>query len=96
MEFDLGISSFNTTIAQVVHQLPATGVQIEPLDTFLQPVFIVRNIASNTAGTIRYAATQVDPSSACHWLWPRGAYHISGIAGWYLHHDLGRDRSLQH
>lgn len=59
---DLTISFFNTTIAQVLDQLPASGVQIEPLDALLQPDFPVRNIADNTAGTIRYAASQIDPS----------------------------------
>lgn len=59
---DLRISFFDTTIAQVVDQLPAMGVQIQPLNTFLQPDFTVRNSADNMAGTIRYATTQSFPS----------------------------------
>jgi hypothetical protein len=60
---DLRISSFDTTIAQVVDQAPAAGVQIAPLTTFLQPDFVVRNSADNTAGTMRFAATEVAPSA---------------------------------
>ena len=37
-------------------------MQIQPLNTFLQPDFVVRNTADNTAGTIRYAATQAFPN----------------------------------
>jgi hypothetical protein len=59
---DLRVSFFDTTIAQVVDQLPATGVQNQPLDTFLQPDFVVRNTVDNTAGTMRYAATQLSPN----------------------------------
>ncbi len=60
---DLQISYFNTTIAQVVDQVPATtSIQIEPLSDFLQPDFIVRRVADNMAGTIHYAATQTDPT----------------------------------
>ncbi|MCB0200331.1 MAG: hypothetical protein KDI03_09705, partial [Anaerolineae bacterium] len=59
---DLRISFFDTTIAQVVDQSPATGVQNQPLNTFLQPDFVVRNSADNTAGTMRYAANQIAPN----------------------------------
>jgi hypothetical protein len=38
------------------------GVQIEVLSGFLKPDFVVRKIADNTAGTIWYAATQVNPT----------------------------------
>lgn len=58
---DLRISFFDTSIAQVVDKGSATGVQMEPLNTFLQPDFMVRNEADNTAGTMRYAVTQVRP-----------------------------------
>ena len=54
---------FDTTKVQVVDaDAAATGVQIEPLDTFLSPDFVVRKVADNDAGTIWYAATQVNPS----------------------------------
>ena len=55
--------SFDTTKMQVIDTNPdATGIQIEPLDTFLSPDFVVRQIADNTEGTIWYAVTQVNPS----------------------------------
>lgn len=54
---------FDPTKIQVVDaDSNATGVQIEPLDTFLSPDFVVRKVADNVAGTIWYAATQVNPS----------------------------------
>lgn len=59
---DLRVSFFDTTIAQVVDQLPAPGVQIQPLSSFLSPDFVVRNVVDNTAGTIRYANTQINPA----------------------------------
>ncbi len=47
-----------------------SGVQIQPLSIFLNPDFVVRNSACNvvdsacpTAGIVRYAVTQVNPSA---------------------------------
>jgi hypothetical protein len=52
--------SFDTTIAQLVDADPAAGgTQIKPLNTFLSPDFVVKNVVDNTAGTIWYAASQV-------------------------------------
>jgi hypothetical protein len=53
--------SFNTTIAQVVDAEPPAenGIQIKPMDTFLKPDFVVKNVVDNTLGSIWYAATQV-------------------------------------
>lgn len=59
---DLRISFFDTTIAQVVDQAPAAGVQNQPLYTFMQPDFIVRNSADNALGTMRFAANQIAPN----------------------------------
>jgi hypothetical protein len=59
---DIRVSFFDTTIAQVLDQLPAPGVQIQPLYTFLQPDFPASNTVNNTTGTIRYAVTQVFPN----------------------------------
>jgi hypothetical protein len=57
-------TAFDSTIAQVVDEAPGTaGVQLQPLSTFLQPDYLARNVADNSAGTIRYAATQVNPTS---------------------------------
>ena len=57
-------ATFDTTIAQVVDENSGTaGVQFQPLSTFMQPDFVVRNVADNSAGTLRYAATQVDPTA---------------------------------
>ena len=55
--------SFDPALAQVADADPvASGVQIEILRDFLKPDFVVRKIADNTAGTIWYAATQVNPT----------------------------------
>jgi hypothetical protein len=56
---------FDTTLASVVDADPnASGIQFELLASFLKPDFVVRRIADNKAGTIWYAATQVNPSEA--------------------------------
>ena len=59
--------SFDTTALQVVDADPdpnVTGVQIQPLDTFLSPDYVVRRMADNDEGTIWYAATQMNPAEA--------------------------------
>ena len=55
--------SFDTAIAQVVDadgNVP--GTQIQPLYTFMVPGFIIKKEADNVAGTVWYAATQLNPS----------------------------------
>lgn len=55
--------TFDTTIAQVVDADPAiSGVQIQPLSSFLKPDFVLFKTADNSAGTIHYALTQLNPS----------------------------------
>ena len=55
--------SFDTTMAHVYDADPvASGIQILILDEFISPDFVVRKNADNVAGTIWYAATQVNPS----------------------------------
>ena len=62
---------FDPTVLQAQDVNPAvSGVQIQPLSDFLKPDFVVRNQACNvvdstcpTAGVVRYAATQVNPSA---------------------------------
>lgn len=55
--------SFDTGIAQVVDADPnLPGVQIQPLATFMVPGFVIKKEANNSAGTIWYAATQINPS----------------------------------
>lgn len=55
--------AFDAADVQVVdHDPVAAGIQIQILDTFLSPDFVVRKNADNTAGTIWYAATQITPS----------------------------------
>lgn len=57
--------SFDPTIAQVVDANGAKpGVQIELLDEFLSPDFVLRDVADNDAGTIWYANAQVNPTEA--------------------------------
>lgn len=55
--------SFDPTMVQVYDADPlASGIQILILDEFISPDFVVRKNADNVAGTIWYAATQVNPS----------------------------------
>jgi hypothetical protein len=55
--------AFDPARAMVVDADPfRPGTQIEPLYEFLEPGFIVRQEADNAAGTIWYAATQLNPT----------------------------------
>ena len=55
--------SFDTTIAQVVDaDSTLAGTQIQPLATFMSPDFVIKKEANNSAGTIWYAATQLNPN----------------------------------
>jgi len=55
--------SFDTSMAQIVDADPITnGVQIELLDDFLSPDFVLNKSGDNVAGMIKYMATQVNPS----------------------------------
>lgn len=55
--------SFDTSIAQVLDAEPnIPSTQIEILDEFLAPDFVVRKVADNSAGTIWYANTQINPT----------------------------------
>lgn len=52
--------NFDATVAQAVDvDSNAPGVQIQALDTFLQPDFVISRAADNTAGTVVYQVTQV-------------------------------------
>ncbi len=52
--------SFDTSKALIVDaDANAGGVQIELLDDFLSPDFVLRRTGDNVAGTIWYAATQI-------------------------------------
>ncbi len=55
--------SFDAAIAQVVDaDANIPGVQIQPLASFMVPGFVIKKEANNSAGTIWYAATQINPS----------------------------------
>ena len=57
--------SFDTSMAQIVDADPnASDIQIQILDDFLSPDFVLRKNGDNVAGTIWYAASQVNPSEA--------------------------------
>lgn len=61
--FDLTLT-FDPTVVEVVDANPdMQGVQVA-FGTFLDPGLSVRNTADNTAGTVRYAMTQLNPSEA--------------------------------
>lgn len=54
---------FDPSLVQVVDVDPfMPGVQIQPLGGFLSPDLVIRRDADNTAGTIQYAVTQLNPS----------------------------------
>lgn len=56
------VVTFDTSIASVVDQDSSQeGVQIQLLSTFLVPGFTLFQVADNTAGTIHYATTQLNP-----------------------------------
>ncbi len=54
--------SFDPAVLEVVDDLPDSGVNIQPLNTFLTKLWIAKNEANNTAGTIWYAVTQLNPA----------------------------------
>lgn len=55
--------SFDTSVAQVVDaDANVPGTQIQPLYTFMVPGFVIKKEADNVAGTVWYAATQLNPS----------------------------------
>ncbi len=55
-------AAFDPQLVEVVDADPAReGVQFTP-GTFPQPDFLVRNVADNQAGTLRYVITQVNPT----------------------------------
>jgi hypothetical protein len=56
--------SFDETCLEVLDDGGAPGIQILPGDC-PQPDFVVQNAADNTAGTIEYAVTQLNPTPAC-------------------------------
>lgn len=56
--------SFDPSVAQIADaEANVPGTQIELLDEFLSPDFVVRKVADNEAGTIWYANTQVNPTA---------------------------------
>lgn len=55
--------SFDAARMQVVDADPnIPGTQIQPLYDFMTPGFVIKKEANNSAGTIWYAATQLNPS----------------------------------
>lgn len=55
-------AAFDPQAIEVVDADPGSeGVQMAP-GSFLKPDFVARNTADNAAGTLRYAATQVNPT----------------------------------
>jgi hypothetical protein len=59
-------TAFDPTIAQVVDEDTgplAPGVQFLPVSTLLHPDYLARNVVDNTLGTIRYAASQTNPTA---------------------------------
>lgn len=55
-------AAFDPQLVEVVDADPGSeGVQMAP-GSFLKPDFVARNTADNAAGSLRYAATQVNPT----------------------------------
>lgn len=56
--------AFDPTVLQVVDADPATdGVQVELLNAFLKPDFVLGNSADNALGIVWMASTQLNPSA---------------------------------
>jgi hypothetical protein len=55
-------ATFDPQLVEVVDADPGKeGIQMTP-GAFLRPDFVARNVVDNTAGTLRYALTQVNPT----------------------------------
>jgi len=55
--------AFDPTLLAVVDADPRTdGIQVELLDGFLKPDFVLANAVDNETGLVRHAATQLNPS----------------------------------
>ena len=96
--------SYDPTVLEVQDANPAvSGVQIQPLSSFLKPDFVARNKACNvvdpadpaclTAGIIRYAVTQVNPSVPASGSGPVAAVTFKRLTPdvtplWIVTHDL--------
>ncbi len=55
--------SFDPSVLEVVDDLTDPGINIQPIETFLTDIWVVRNEVDNVAGKIWYAATQLYPST---------------------------------
>ena len=55
--------SFDPAMLEVVDDLPNPGINIQPVDTFLTNLWVVKNEADNAAGTVWYAVTQLNPAT---------------------------------
>ena len=83
--------SYDPAVLEVQDADPvASGVQIQPLNTFLKPDFVARNKACNVvdpsdtlcpvAGILRYAVTQVNPSAPASGLGCGCGYNVQAAA----------------
>ena len=81
--------TFDPTKLEVVDAIPGPGVQIEPLDGFLWPDWVLRNTVDNGAGTIWYAASHFNPrgpvsgSGAVARITLRALGGGTPVLGWY-------------
>jgi hypothetical protein len=95
---------YDPTVLEVQDANPAvSGVQIQPLSSFVKPDFVVRNKACNAvdpadpacliAGIVRYAVTQVNPSAPASGSGPVAAVTVKRLTPdatplWIVTHDL--------
>jgi hypothetical protein len=55
--------SFDPAMLEVIDDLPDPGINIQPTDSFLTNLWVVKNEVDNAAGTIWYAVTQLNPAT---------------------------------
>jgi len=56
--------SFDPAILEVVDDLPDPGINIQPVDSFLTNLWVIKNEVNNSAGTVWYAVTQLNPATS--------------------------------
>lgn len=54
--------SYDPDVIEIVDALPAGGIQVQPLSSFMSPDLVLFNTVDPDAGTIWYAATQISPT----------------------------------
>ena len=89
-------TTFDPTIAQVVDEDTgplAPGVQFLPVSTFLHPDYLAGNVVDNTLGTIRYAATQTNPTAPATGSGPVARIRFTAAQDWHVYDGISESVS---